>query len=172
MLRQLSKAGLCAAVLSMAVVAVSATASAASTSGARKVGPHQHFYGRVNGHASNAGITVVCTTSGAGEILDGQTIEVLSPPTATDNDGYTGRRTTSIEALLEYSRGTISVLQPLAKFSRYGVKKAIPGLSVPCGGTGFVVFTPDGSHVTSFSVTVSFLNVAVAPVTATTPRPS
>lgn len=164
MLRRLSKAGLFAAVLSMAVVAVTATASASSTGGATKVGSHQHFYGRVNGHARNAGITVVCTLSGAGEILDGQTIEVLSPATATNRDGYTGRRTTSIEAFLEYSRGTISVLQPLAKFSRYGVKKAIPGLSVPCGGTGVVVFTPDGSHATSFSVTVSFLNVAVAPL--------
>jgi hypothetical protein len=160
MSRLLYRAALFAAVLSMSVVGVASGASA-SSSATKRIRPHQHFVGRVNGRSKNADVTMVCALSGgSGEILQGQNIEVVRHHGGSGNAGDTGNKARSIQAVLEYTVGNLAVLVPLATFTHYGVPKAIPTLSLPCGGSGTIVFTPSGSTGTAYSVNVSFLNIS------------
>jgi hypothetical protein len=75
--------------------------------------------------------------------------------------GYTGNSGTQIDVNLTYSIGTISVSTgTFATLTYYDTKSEIPtSLTVPCSGTGTLVFAPspdtDGSAISSY-VDVSF----------------
>jgi hypothetical protein len=169
MFRFISRAGLLVVALgtlSGATVGLAGVASA-SNGGGLPIGPNQRFVGVVNGKDANAGILVVCgLKGGTGADLGGQTLEVLPPVSISPKNGRTGVGTHKIEANLFYTIGNIAVLAPLRTFSDYGVQKTIPYMTVPCGGTGYVEFTPVNSSGSgrTYSVKVSFLNVAVKPV--------
>ncbi len=116
---------------------------------ASPVGPKQYFYGQVFGPPSNsttqAVIGVACAgPETSGHPLPGQSVEVeqIYPP-ANTTLGYTGNFGTEIDADLIWSRGTISVLMPIAKLTSYGVKAPIPtSVTVPCSGSGVMSFAP------------------------------
>jgi hypothetical protein len=80
--------------------------------------------------------------------------------------GYTGNSGTEIDVNLIYSIGTITVATPtFATLTYYDTKAEIPtSLTVPCSGTGVVVFTPspdpDGSGKAS-DVDVTFVSSGV-----------
>lgn len=82
-------------------------------------------------------------------------------PPVTTTYGYTGNHGTEIDVNLIYSIGTITVVTPtFATLTYYDTKAEIPtSLTVPCNGTGVVVFTPspdpDGSGIAS-DVDVTF----------------
>lgn len=112
------------------------------------VGPHQYFYGQVFGSTSNTAqgvIGVACAGPDAtGHPLPGQFVEVQQVfPPVTTTLGYTGNFGTEINADLIWSRGTITVVTPIATFTSYGVGMPIPtSITVPCGGSGVMSFMP------------------------------
>lgn len=134
------------------------------------IGPKQYFQGQVFGVASNTMpnvIEVACVGPEAtGHPLPGQDVEVqqLFPP-VTNTTGYTGNFGVEIDAVLIWSRGTITVATPIAKFTNYGVAMPIPtSITVPCSGKGMMSFepspNPDNSGIPS-NVTVTFESAGV-----------
>lgn len=129
------------------------------------VGPKQYFYGQVFGISSSTVkdvIDVVCAgPANTGHPAAGQFVEVqqVFPPVATTL-GYTGNFGAEIDASLIWSRGTITVITPIAKFLSYGVSMPIPtSITVPCSGSGVMNFAPapnpDNSGIPS-NVDVTF----------------
>jgi hypothetical protein len=129
-----------------AVVVVGMSAASAAAADAHDpvpIGPHQHFSGYVNG--SNVGpvsIRVVCSTTGKGNPAAGQPVEVrpatAEPPFA--DVGYTGSAHI-IDASLQTTSGAVPT--HLATFTSYYAPQDIPaGITVPCSGSGKVIFTP------------------------------
>jgi hypothetical protein len=112
------------------------------------IAPHQPFYGQVFGVASASTqdvIEVICVGPLAtGHPAAGQSVEVQLPvPPPGTSLGYTGNFGTSISADLTWSRGTVTVVTHVASFTSYGVMMPIPtSLTVPCGGSGVMGFTP------------------------------
>ena len=164
MLRFISRAGLLGAALGVATVglATGGVASASPNSGNR-IGPHQHFYGLVNGKPSDAALTEVCTINGKhAALLSGQWADVRRAAVSASTEGYTGN-SSAIEVELAYAHGNIGVIELLGTLRHYGQKMTLgSNVSVPCGGTGVLSFTPTGSggHARSYSITVSFDNVS------------
>jgi hypothetical protein len=108
---------------------------------------------------------VACTgAETAGHPLPGQGVEVeqVYPPVTTTL-GYTGNFATGIDASLIWSRGTISVLVPVATLTSYGVKAAIPtSVTVPCSGSGVMSFAPSpdpDNSGTASDVSVTFASL-------------
>lgn len=129
------------------------------------VGPKQYFYGQVLGISSSTTpdvIEVACAgPATTGHPVAGQFVAVqqVFPPVST-TIGYTGNFGDEIGADLIWSRGTITVVSPIATFTSYGVNEPIPtSITVPCSGPGVMNFTPspdpDNSGVSS-SVKVTF----------------
>lgn len=128
------------------------------------IGPRQFFYGQVFGASSAAQgvIEVACAgPATTGHPDPGQFVDVqqVFPPTST-TVGYTGNFGVEIGADLIWSRGTITVVTPIAKFTSYGVAMPIPtSIEVPCSGSGVMSFSPtpdpDNSGISS-NVDVSF----------------
>jgi hypothetical protein len=157
----------------MALVSVSALIAGGAlaipaSAQASAVGPKQYFYGQVFGPASSSAtqavIGVACTTAEtAGHPLPGQSVEVEQAyPPVTTTLGYTGNFATGIDASLIWSRGTISVLVPVATLTSYGVKAAIPtSVTVPCSGSGVMSFAPSpdpDNSGTASDVSVTFVS--------------
>jgi hypothetical protein len=163
MWRFIVRSGVFAAVFSVALVGAASVALTAASASPAPIRGHQYFVGLVNGRPARAGLSVVCSTAGTGEVLGGQTLEAISQGLIPANAGYTGRGSTSIEAELVYSVGRIGVIRYLTTFSKYGVSHPFPTVSVPCGGKATVVFLPNGRHTNSASVKVTFENVGSVP---------
>ena len=112
------------------------------------VGPKQYFYGQVFSSTSStaqAVIRVGCAGPEAtGHPLSGQFVEVQQVfPPVTTTVGYTGNSGAEIDASLIWSRGTVTVVSPIAKFTSYGVSMPIPtSITVPCSGSGVMNFAP------------------------------
>ncbi len=120
-----------------------------------RVGPNQYFTGVLNGHDGNTTspitIRMACfgpvTPGETGHPMAGQTLAVhqLFPPTATVGSlGFTGN-----DAEVGVFFNVLPPVTPSASvtttpvFKRYDVVKALPtSLTLPCGGTGTVYFTP------------------------------
>jgi hypothetical protein len=151
--------------LAVAATAALGTASAAAAGPVQDplpIGPDQYFNAQVNGASVNAAITVVCPGPvGKGHPVAGQSVEAfLVVPPVTSVLGYTGTAAHSIDA---YFPGVPPIVNPPVVLSGYFAKYAIPTtLTLPCGGTGTVVFAPTPTSPTarSFTVTVRFLNIA------------
>jgi hypothetical protein len=138
-----------------------------------QVGPKQYFDGEVSGLNSASAhdvIQVACAGPAAtGHPVADQYVAAhqFFPPVATTY-GYTGNFGTEIDVDLIYSIGTITVVTPIfATLTYYDTKSEIPtSLTVPCSGTGVVVFTPsadpDGSGIAS-DVDVTFESSGVSP---------
>jgi hypothetical protein len=162
MLRLIVKSGVFAALFSVALVGVASVGMTTASASQAPIRGHQYFVGRVNGHSARAGLEVVCSTAGTGEVLPGQTLGVISQGLIPANAGYTGKGSTSIETELVDFVGGVGVIASLTTFSKYG-SRHFPTVSVPCGGKATVVFLPNGSHTNSASVKVTFDNVGSVP---------
>jgi hypothetical protein len=158
------------------LVAVALTLVAPGVSGAAthaRIRPHQFFAGSVNGSLGQptpATIRVVCpgpSIGMTGHPVSGQTVEVGRSLPAVQNSGYTGNSATSISAFFGAPPPSVGGIGQVS-FSRYGVPKPIPTtLSVPCSGSGVVIFVPfpeSPPTSRSASVPVRFVNIAVTPV--------
>ena len=147
--------GLIAAAMGLSVAA---TASAAvGPQDPVPIGPNEYFRGFINNHPpGKAVITVICPGPvNTGHPAAGQTIEVkTAQPTSTFDLGYTGSAGKKITAALAPAATTTI----LASFTSFFVPKKIPtSITVPCSGTGKVVFRPSPTSSTAKS--------AVLPVT-------
>lgn len=147
------------------VMAIPAAAQAAA------IAPGQYFYGQVFSPASSSArqgvIDVACAgPATTGHPLPGQVVDVeqVFPPVTTTL-GFTGKFGTEIDATLIWTRGTITVVTPIATFTGYGVMMPIPtSITVPCSGGGVMSFAPspdpDNSGVSS-NVDVTFESTGV-----------
>jgi hypothetical protein len=160
------------ALASVSALIVGGALAIPASAQASPVGPKQYFYGQVFGPASSSStqavIGVACTAAGTtGHPLPGQSVEVeqIYPPISSAVTlGYTGNFGTEIDANLIWSRGTISVLIPIATLTGYDVKLPIPtSVTVPCSGSGVMSFAPspdpDNSGAAS-DVSVTFVSAA------------
>jgi hypothetical protein len=128
------------------------------------IGPNQIFIGQVNGSSAAVDFDVVCpgpanTTGHA----SGDTVGVVKLQDPIPGFGRTGNAS-AIAAKLMYTKGTVSVLEPVAKFTAYTTKAVPKTVTAPCSGTGTMVFTPvnGGSGATPSSVPVTFVNIGAA----------
>jgi len=137
--------------------AASASAASGPVQDPVPIGPNEYFRGFINNHPpGKAVITVICPGPvNTGHPAAGQTIEVkTAQPTSTFDIGFTGSAGTKITAALAPATTTTI----LASFTSYFVPKKIPtSITVPCSGTGKVVFRPSPTSSTAKS--------AVLPVT-------
>jgi hypothetical protein len=123
--------------------------------------PNQYFSGFINGHPpGKAVIKVLCPGPGqTGHPIANQPIVVKPAPASSAADvGFTGSAGMKIKALLP--RATITSI--LATFTNYFVAQNIPtGITVPCSGTGSVIFAPAPGSTTARPATlaVTFLNI-------------
>jgi hypothetical protein len=138
------------------------------TAGARTnaVGPNQHFVGLVKGKSANAVIAMACTfplSSGEkGHPLSGQDVTVSLPATTSTSVGYTGSKGHAVTArFISSSAANTSTLT----FTKYGSQAIPTTFTLPCSGSGTVVFSPAPTSKTAQSVTVSvsYGNVTVSP---------
>jgi hypothetical protein len=161
--RTASRVAMASAVVVVAGVALATPAMADGG----QVGPQQFFNGEVFGLSTSVSAQDVIQVTCAGPAATGHPVanqyvaaHQFFPPVATSY-GYTGNFGTEIDVNLIYSIGTITVVTPtFAKLTYYDTKAEIPtSLTVPCNGTGVVVFTPspdpDGSGIAS-DVDVTF----------------
>jgi hypothetical protein len=154
------------AAAAFAVAAPLAAAAAASQAGGPtiKVGPKQHVRGFVNAKNSKAVIRVVCAgPASTGHPLSRQRVRVAraSDPIAP-NDGFTGSAATSIGAWLTWP---MKVAPPppvyIATFTSYAAMPIPTSITVPCAGSGEMLFLPaPGSRtVKAATVGVTFVNI-------------
>lgn len=165
--RTASRVAIASAVM---LVAGAAIATPALADGGQ-VGPKQFYDGEVFSPTSASSqdvIQVSCAgAASTGHPVAGQYVAAhqFYPPVTTTY-GYTGNFGTEIGVNLIYSIGTITVVTPVfATLTYYDTRSEIPtSLTVPCGGTGVVVFTPspdpDGSGIAS-DVDVTFVSDGV-----------
>jgi hypothetical protein len=147
--------GLIAAAMGLSVAA--AASAAVGPQDPVPIGPNEYFKGLINNHPpGKAVITVICPGPvNTGHPAAGQTIEVQTArPTSTFDLGFTGSAGKKIGATLAPAATT----SLLATFTNFFVPKTIPtSITVPCSGTGRVVFRPAPTSATAKS--------AVLPVT-------
>jgi len=135
---------------------------------ATQIGPGQHFIGLVNKHTAKATILMACVPPinpvQTGHPLGGQTIAVEPPPTTASKTGFTGTRGKSITATFLLPAATAVTTSALT-FTQYGSQTIPTSLTLPCFGSGAVVFSaaPTSKTAQSVSVTVSYANVTVDP---------
>jgi hypothetical protein len=138
-----------AALLLGAAAAVPAAAAADAT----PIGPKEYFTGLVNGASERAAIKVACPSVGSdrtGHPVAGQTVAVTSAPVTSNTAGYTGDSATGI--VVEF--GVSSTSTPLV-LRAYDTRAEIPtSLTLPCDGTGKVVFAPAPTSNTARSSSV------------------
>jgi hypothetical protein len=129
------------------------------------VGAKQYFYGEFFGLTSATPpdvIQVSCAgVATTGHPVAGQYVAAhqIFPPVTLSN-GYTGNSGTEIDVNLTSSSGAVS--PTFATLTYYDTKAEIPtSLTVPCSGTGGLVFAPspdsDGSGIASV-VSVTFVS--------------
>jgi len=147
--------GLIAAAMGLSIAA--AASAAVGPQDPVPIGSNEYFRGFINSHPpGKAVITVICPGPvNTGHPAAGQTIEVeTAQPTSTFDLGYTGSAGRKIRATLAPAATTTI----LASFTSFFVPKTIPtSITVPCSGTGKVVFRPSPTSSTAKS--------AVLPVT-------
>jgi hypothetical protein len=125
------------------------------------IGPNEYFSGFINNHPpGKAVIKVVCPgPANTGHPAGNQKIEVkTAQPTSTFDIGFTGSAGKKITATLAPAATTTI----LASFTSFFVPKKIPtSITVPCSGTGTVVFTPSpgSSTAKAAKLPVTFLNI-------------
>ncbi len=122
----------------------------------------------MNGHSANAVIVMVCTPpldpTQTGHPLSGQTIRVSPPPTTALSTGDTGSRGHSVVASIVFPAATSAGTTALT-FTHYGSQQIPTTDTLPCSGSGKVVFAPEPTSKTaeSYSVSVTFGNITTDP---------
>ena len=125
------------------------------------VRPNQTFSGYINNAPPGpATIKVICPgPANIGHPIRNQPIEVKPvPASSTQDTGFTGSKGNKITASL--SHGPAIVV--LRSFTSYFVKQSIPvNITVPCSGSGAVIFTPSPPSGTSKPaiLPVTFVNI-------------
>lgn len=123
------------------------------------IGPNEYFKGLIKNHPpGKAVITVICPGPvNTGHPAAGQTIEVeTTQPTSTFDTGFTGSAGKKITAALAPA-ATSTIL---ATFTSFFAPTDIPtSITVPCSGSGKVVFrpTPTSSTAKSAVLPVTFM---------------
>jgi len=155
-------------VAAAAVVAVPVAVAAAAgpvSNPIMKVGPKQNFRGFVNDRISKATIRVICPgPSTTGHPLARQTVRVaqaIDPVLLTD--GFTGTAATSIGAWLTWPTTTKPAPPAyIATFTGYGALAIPTSITVPCGGSGQMLFLPalGSPTVKAATVSLTFVNLA------------
>lgn len=152
--------GLAIAVLGMAPV-TAASAATRITQDPVPIGPNQLFSGFVNNAPPGAAtIKVICPgVANTGHPIANQPVEVRTASVISTTDvGNTGSNGNQITASLGTPAGTLVI----AHFTSYFVPVNIPtGITVPCSGSGTVVFTPSpsGMGAKSAVLPVTFVNI-------------
>jgi hypothetical protein len=143
-------------IVTAALVGTPAAAHAGGVVDPAPIGPNQVFEGLVNDASANAIIQMGCGGPGGpgetGHPLMNQTVAVLPlvSPVSTDN-GYTGSAANRINVTF----GLPSTAQPAVVLTTWAVRVAIPTtLTLPCSGTGVVLFTPAPTSSTARPATV------------------
>ena len=153
-----------AAALLVAVPVAVATAANPALGPAGKVGPKQDFRGFVNAKNSKAIIRVRCPGSAStGHPLARQTVRVaLVIDPVLRSDGFTGTAAASIGAWLTWPT-TVKPPPPayIATFTNYRAVPIPTTITVPCGGSGQMLFLPAPGSPTVMAATVSltFANI-------------
>jgi hypothetical protein len=147
-------------------VAVAPTVSAQSVT---PVGPHQSFFGLVNGTHPTAVIKVFCPgpirVGQTGHPVGGQTVGVrLGPASTAADSGYTGSLGRSIVVSFPSPVTTPPSTNPPITFRTYGTQPIPTSLVTPCAGRLPVVFSPVPTSKTARSavVEVTYENIAVS----------
>ncbi len=148
---------------SIAVAAATITAVTAAPAAAdaiidpAPIGPHQYFFGEVNGQAGHATIKMGCFgpiyRGQHGHPLAGQTVKVLLAPVSTISDlGFTGSAARAID--VRFPTPTVPKVPVVLRDD--GMTAPIPvSLILPCVGSGKVAFVPDPTSPTSHTATVT-----------------
>ena len=147
----------------MLAVAVGSVGSVAGAGQQIKAG--QHFIGLVNGHHKDAVVYTVCP----GPVGGGRTGPVAGKQTMSvvhvkKGHGYTGL----FNSVYAWFKPTTSQAPVQLRFKSYSTPKRIPqSVTVPCGGTGSVVFSscpylaPCAAGWVTDTVKVTFEDIAV-----------
>jgi hypothetical protein len=149
------------AALSMAVGGAAMAATPRQVHDPVPIGHNQYFSGYVNGHPPGAAVIKVACVVGAttGHPLGDQPVEVKPVAASSAAEvGFTGSKGDKITAALSPTT-TASII---ASFTSYYVKKDIPtSISVPCSGTGTMLFVPSPTSKTARTarLTVTFGNI-------------
>jgi hypothetical protein len=164
MLSKFSRTQLIVVAAACAAATLAAMAFASPGSGAAvKVGPKQPFEGLVNGKISKAVIRVICPgPSPIGHPLGHQTVKVaLLVPPRTPHEGFTGTAATTVDAWLTWSSATPPSPAYIATFTAYGTEPIPTSITVPCSGSGEMLFLPAPGSPTAKAATVSvtFVNL-------------
>jgi hypothetical protein len=113
------------------------------------IGPNQPFVGKVNGSEgviAPVAIKMACfgaiTPGQTGHPMAGQTVEVRRRLVDRKRFGETGSLTTSIGAFFGPPPPSASPVASYVNFTAYGLQKIPTTLTLPCAGTGHVLFVP------------------------------
>jgi hypothetical protein len=165
-------------VAALAVVVSAGTAAAAAPSPVidpAPIGPHQTFYGAVNGRMASASIVVVgCSnTTGSGHPASGQTVVVLPLAPSVAVRGFTGKAhqvAVDLEVPVSDPMLPLIYVVHLGTISTYAIQLPIPtNISLPCRGSATAVFSPikGGRKAVNSRVPVTFVTptaVSVPPM--------
>jgi hypothetical protein len=149
------------AALSMAVGGAALAATPRQVHDPVPISHNQYFSGYVNGHPPGTAIIRVACAVGAttGHPLGDQPVEVKPVAASSAADvGFTGSKGDKITASL--SPTTAATI--IASFTSYYVNKDIPvSITVPCSGTGTMLFVPSPTSKTAKTakLTVTFGNI-------------
>ena len=135
---------------------VGLTVPAAAVIDPLPIEPNQHFVGLVNGDVANAVIRTDCVLpSATGHPVADQYVEAqLNSPVSGANTGFTGTAAHSLAVSLDVA--TTTPTATIGTLSGYNIQLAIPTtITVPCSGSGVVVFAPAPTSLTAVSATVT-----------------
>jgi hypothetical protein len=147
--------------VALPVLAVVALAAVAAPAGAAvidplPISPDQSFAGFVNDVRTNTTIVADCAgVARTGHPGGGQTVSA-QPETPVSTDlGFTGSAGRSLNVSLVLSTSAATPIS-IGTLSGYFIKLAIPtSITIPCGGTGEMVFAPSPTSPTARSAKVA-----------------
>lgn len=138
------------AVLTAAAVLVVAMVPAVSAAGSPAadpvpIGHHQSFAGLVFGITEQSQVEVACAgPATTGHPMAGQSVEAVElGPQAPRSAGFTGTAARNIKVTLSWTAKAKTAVVPIGTLTGYYIQLAIPAkITVPCGGTGTMTYTP------------------------------
>jgi hypothetical protein len=146
MFRTLASRAAAAAAAALAVIAVPvASAATGPSADPVPVGHNQSFAGLVFGSSEESMIEVLCAGPvKTGHPAAGQSAEaILVAPPAPPSAGFTGTAASRIKVTLSWTLQTKTVVVPIGTLTSYYETLPVPTkITVPCGGTGTMIYTP------------------------------
>jgi hypothetical protein len=155
------------ALASVSALAISGALAAPALAQGNPIGPKQWFYGEFFGPSTNAAqddIVVACAgAANTGHPVAGQYVAAhqIFPPVTT-TAGYTGNYGTEIDVYATWP-SNIGPVITIGELLYYDTKVEIPtSISVPCSGSGELIFAPtpdpDGSGRSSV-LDINFVSI-------------